>query len=210
MPWLAILLYDGGITTPSYCLTGQRASNARRGRRQVVEFRGVSERSGRPAVKMRASLSFYLLGPLRAQRGGALLTLRYNKARALLAWLALEPAFHTRDALADLLWPAAPTRVGRERLKRMLFHLREVLGDDVIEASRHVVRLKPNVLAWLDARDFQQRAETGRCLSGGRNTSFTRAQLDAFEQAVRLVRGPFLHGLDVADAPALEHWIDRH
>ncbi len=157
---------------------------------------------------MRASLSFYLLGPLRAQRGGALLTLRYNKARALLAWLALEPAFHTRDALADLLWPAAPTRVGRERLKRMLFHLREVLGDDVIEASRHVVHLKPNVLAWLDARDFQQRAETGRCLSGGRNTSFTRAQLDAFEQAVRLVRGPFLHGLDVADAPALEHWID--
>jgi DNA-binding SARP family transcriptional activator len=157
---------------------------------------------------MRASLSLYLLGPLRAQRDGTVLTLRYNKARVLLAWLALEPGFHTRDALADLLWPTAPTQGGRERLKRMLFHLREVLGDDVIETSRHIVRLNPLATPWLDARDFMQRADASRRPPGHHEGSFTRAQIDAFEQAVRLVRGPFLHGLEVADAPALEQWID--
>lgn len=158
---------------------------------------------------MRASLSLYLLGPLRAQRDEAVLTLRYNKARALLAWLALEPGFHTRDSLADLFWPDAPTQAGRDRLKRMLFHLREVLGDDVVETSRHVVRLNPQASPRLDTQDFLRLAETGRRAVDGHEPPFTRAQLEAFEQAARLVRGPFLHGLEVSDAPTLEQWIDN-
>jgi len=157
---------------------------------------------------MRASLSLYLLGPLRAQRDGVVLTLRYIKARALLAWLALEAGFHTRDALADLLWPAESTQSGRERLKRMLFHLREVLGDDVIETSRDVVRLNPQASVWLDASDFLEASDHAGRSSSDAETFFSRAQLETFDQAVRLVRGPFLHGLDLTDTAALEQWID--
>ncbi|WP_153098852.1 AAA family ATPase [Paraburkholderia hayleyella] len=156
---------------------------------------------------MRAPLSFSLLGPLHLQRADTPLTLKYNKARSLLAWLILEPGFHTRDRLADLFWPAASTQSGRDRLKRMLSHLRGVLDDPLFDANRDTLRLNPQRPIHCDVREFLQRAAMGLHTVEGVTQPLSRMQLGALCHAASLYRGPFLHGLDVTDAPLLEHWI---
>lgn len=101
------------------------------------------------------TVSLYLLGPPRIERAGGAASLKYNRARALLAYLALEPGFHTRDSLAELFWPNEPTTQGRDKLKRMLFELREALGDHCVEGDRYVVRLAPVSTVWVDAIAFE-------------------------------------------------------
>ncbi|CAM2138704.1 Bacterial transcriptional activator domain-containing protein [Pararobbsia alpina] len=101
------------------------------------------------------TVSLYLLGPPRIERAGSVAALKYNRARGLLAYLALEPGFHTRDSLAELFWPNEPTTQGRDKLKRMLFELREALGERAIEGDRYVVRLAPLSTVWVDAIAFE-------------------------------------------------------
>ena len=161
------------------------------------------------------TVSLFLLGPPRIERAGAVPALKYNRARALLAFLALEPGFHTRDSLADLLWPQEPTSQGRDKLKRMLFELREALGDHCIEGDRHVVRLAPLSTVWVDALAFE--ADTDPVLpapppAAGFEAdsvgSGWREALDRCARAVDLYRGPLLQGLKIDDAPDFESWLD--
>jgi DNA-binding SARP family transcriptional activator len=160
-------------------------------------------------------VSLFLLGPPRIERAGAAPALKYNRARALLAYLALEPGFHTRDSLADLLWPQEPTAQGRDKLKRMLFELREALGDRCIEGDRHVVRLAPSTMVWVDALAFE--ADTDPVLpapppaAGVEAESVARGWRDALDRcarAVELYRGPLLQGLRIDDAPDFDAWLD--
>ena len=57
-----------------------------------------------------AHLSLALLGPMQITLGGQPVSgIAYHKARALLAYLAIESDRpHPRDALVGLLWPALP------------------------------------------------------------------------------------------------------
>ncbi|CAB3778781.1 AfsR/SARP family transcriptional regulator [Pararobbsia alpina] len=163
------------------------------------------------------TVSLFLLGPPRIERAGAAPALKYNRARALLAYLALEPGFHTRDSLADLLWPQEHTPQGRDKLKRMLFELREALGDRCIEGDRHVVRLAPSSMVWVDALAFE--ADTDPVLPapppppavGVEAESVARGWRDALDRcarAVDLYRGPLLQGLRIDDAPDFDAWLD--
>ena len=56
---------------------------------------------------MASTVSIHLLGPLTIGTAQGPVVLRYQKARALLAYLLLERGFHTRDALAFLMWPGS-------------------------------------------------------------------------------------------------------
>jgi DNA-binding SARP family transcriptional activator len=161
------------------------------------------------------TVSLFLLGPPRIERAGAAPALKYNRARALLAYLALEPGFHTRDSLADLLWPQEPTAQGRDKLKRMLFELREALGERCVEGDRHVVRLAPSSMVWVDALAFE--ADTDPVLpapgpaAGVEAESVARGWRDALDRcarAVELYRGPLLQGLRIDDAPDFDAWLD--
>jgi DNA-binding SARP family transcriptional activator len=161
------------------------------------------------------TVSLFLLGPPRIERAGAAPALKYNRARALLAYLALEPGFHTRDSLADLLWPQEPTAQGRDKLKRMLFELREALGERCVEGDRHVVRLAPSSMVWVDALAFE--ADTDPVLPapppavGVEAESVARGWRDALDRcarAVELYRGPLLQGLRIDDAPDFDAWLD--
>src|SRR3954463_10870663 len=54
----------------------------------------------------------------------------YNKARALLVYLAIEADRpHHRDALVGLLWPELPDTAARTNLRQALANLRETIGD---------------------------------------------------------------------------------
>jgi DNA-binding SARP family transcriptional activator len=68
-----------------------------------------------------------LLGGLRAERAEETITrFRSQKIGALLAYLALFPQrSHTREELADLLWPDAEPEVARTNLRTASWSHRE-------------------------------------------------------------------------------------
>jgi DNA-binding SARP family transcriptional activator len=73
-----------------------------------------------------AHLSIALLGPFQACLDGQpITTFKSDKARALLAYLAVEAARpHARDTLAALLWPDWPEAYARSSLRSALANLR--------------------------------------------------------------------------------------
>jgi len=152
---------------------------------------------------MRSSLSLYLLGPLAMESADGPLSIRYNKARALLAYLAMESGFHTREALAFLLWPDASAQGGRENLRRMLFLLKDALSPDAIESNREVLRLRAEAGLWTDVGTF-----TG-ILDAEQRSLAIGASIDSerISHAVALYRGEFLQGLELDDAPDFCNWV---
>ena len=65
-------------------------------------------------------LSLALLGPPVVKRDGEPVTFDTRKAIALLALLAVTGREHSREQLADLLWPDADSAKGRASLRRTL------------------------------------------------------------------------------------------
>ncbi|AKI60823.1 BTAD domain-containing putative transcriptional regulator [Pandoraea apista] len=157
---------------------------------------------------MQATRSLYLLGPMRVEQGKQACAVKYTKARGLLAYLALQPGYHTRGALADLFWPDEDGQGGRDKLKRMLFHLRDTLGDELFESDRQVVRLRPETGLWIDAHVFASMIEQANRTLDGVTGLDLAANLQHLADAVALYQGPFLHGLSVRDTPDLEQWIE--
>ncbi|VVD91983.1 BTAD domain-containing putative transcriptional regulator [Pandoraea soli] len=157
---------------------------------------------------MQATRSLYLLGPMRVEQGKQACAVKYTKARGLLAYLALQPGFHTRGALADLFWPDEDGQGGRDKLKRMLFHLRDTLGDELFESDRQVVRLRPETGLWIDAHVFASMIEQANRTLDAVTGLDLAAHLQHLADAVALYQGPFLHGLSVRDTPDLDQWIE--
>ena len=101
-----------------------------------------------------AHLSISLLGALRISRDGELLTNFADKARALLAYLAVESDQpHRRDTLAGLLWPDQPQKRARQSLRQALSDLRKAIGDcdeaPFLLVSGETIQFNPDCAHWL-------------------------------------------------------------
>ncbi|OBS09058.1 AAA family ATPase [Acidihalobacter prosperus] len=91
------------------------------------------------------ALRLSLLGPIEIefqnrQFSGA----PHDKGFMLLSYLAAESDRpHSREALAEMLWPDLPAERGRHNLRQTLFRLRSLLGNgaagDFLETDRHRV-----------------------------------------------------------------------
>lgn len=108
------------------------------------------------------------------------------KALALLAYLALEPGPHSREALADLLWGESPEVEARASLRQALRQLRVGLGDAVC-CDRHQVALGEPVRC--DVLEFLRLAEYD----------------PAAAASIDIPR--FLAGFSVRHAPSFEEWL---
>ena len=84
-----------------------------------------------------------LFGSPVLERNGRSHHLPRRKARALLAYLAVNPQSHSRESLVALLWPEHTTSEGRADLSRTLSLLRKKLGAKAILADRETVQLNP-------------------------------------------------------------------
>lgn len=103
-----------------------------------------------------------------------------NKARALLAYLALGPESpHTRTSLASLLWPDIPDEMAFGNLRSVLSNLRSILDKNtdfsipLLLSDYHTVRLNPAADFTCDAIQFEDRLNAGdleaaAALYGGR------------------------------------------
>jgi DNA-binding SARP family transcriptional activator len=116
---------------------------------------------------------------------------RWQKHLALLVYLALSPdRTRARSHLVGLLWPEKPERQARHALNQALSRLRRGLGRDRLICSKQAIALAEGGLA-VDALVFDD----------------LRARHPG--DAVALVRGDFLEGFDLPDAPGFEEWAMR-
>ncbi|MFZ6027826.1 MAG: AfsR/SARP family transcriptional regulator [Chloroflexota bacterium] len=130
---------------------------------------------------------------------------RSNRARALLAYLAVESSrAHARAGLAADFWPDLPEADGLHNLRQTLVRLRQALRDDQADPphlliTRQDVRFNPQSDYTLDVADFDaQIAAAGPQLAG--------LGVTLLENAVALYQGEFLHGFSLPDSYAFDEW----
>ena len=135
-------------------------------------------------------LRLALLGPPVVLRDGLPVTFDTRKAVALLALLAVTGREHSREQLADLLWPEADSAKGRASLRRTLSVTAAAMGSGLI-ISRAAVTLELAAVE-VDVREFE-------ALIG-------RADAGSLERAVQLYRDDFLSGFVLRGCPDFEEW----
>ncbi len=121
-----------------------------------------------------------------------------DKVRALLVYLALnQDRPQRREALAALLWSDQPEKRARANLRRALANLRQVIDDEdghYLYISRQTLQFNPAANAIIDALQFEQLLND------------EEPGLAQVEEAVALVKGPFLDGFSIDDSIAFEEW----
>ncbi|HOT92645.1 MAG TPA: tetratricopeptide repeat protein [Anaerolineae bacterium] len=158
-----------------------------------------------------AQLNIQLLGTLQITLDGNPLTgFATDKARALLAYLALENAHPLRrDALATLLWPDQPENKARQNLRQTLLYLRQTLKEDdqcpFLLIDRETVQLNPASDYRVDVAEFQALHTTCR---GHRHRRTERCLpcMRRLERMTELYHGEFLANFYVSDSALFEEW----
>jgi DNA-binding SARP family transcriptional activator/tetratricopeptide (TPR) repeat protein len=135
-------------------------------------------------------LSLALLGPPVVLRDGLPVTFDTRKAIALLALLAVTGREHSREQLADLLWPEADSAKGRASLRRTLSVTAAAMGAG-LTISRAAVSLELGAVQ-VDVREFE--------------SLITRPDAICMERAVQLYRDDFLSGFVLRGCPDFEEW----
>jgi DNA-binding SARP family transcriptional activator len=158
------------------------------------------------AARAAAQIEIDLLGAPDVRRAGSVCNLHTRKALALLAFLASEGGLHPRATVVDLLWPAAGETRGRAVLRSTLYTLRDSLGpegSDVLVAERDLLGLTSEAFS-LDLRALEQ----ARRLTLAPDIRADQPErLRALSAAVARVRGPFMEGFTLPDAPDFEAWV---
>jgi len=150
--------------------------------------------------------TFNFLGQFEVMVGRVRVTDFYSdKARALLAYLALEPKTHERAVLAALLWPEIADKHARTNLRSTLYRLRQTLdaaaplaAAQLLTVSRQSVQLNAEG-AIIDVHRFQMLLDEAAATSP--------PPLETLAGAIDLYAGELLAGFSLADAPAFEEWL---
>ncbi len=162
-----------------------------------------------------SGLKVYLLGTFHVVYEGEPITdFRTDKARALLAYLAVEQERpHYRESLATLLWPEMPLQDARRNLRVTLHRLRETLKDQgstsrLFNLSRDTVQCRPDAF-WVDALTFERLYRTVQHHSHADLLTCSEC-LHRLTQAVHLYQGDFLAQFVLSDTLAFTEWVIIH
>lgn len=156
-------------------------------------------------------LSLSLLGPWQVTLDGEPVVFKYDKARALLAYLAAEADRpHRRETLMAMLWPDLPESAARNNLRQALANLREAIADRKADppylfANRTAVQFNPKSNYWLDIQAIIDLLATCEH-HPHRNTASCRSCARWRQQAADLYRGPFLAQFSLPDSITFEEW----
>ena len=137
--------------------------------------------------------------------------LRSAKACALLCYLTVETnQAHRRDKLVDLLWPEYTETSARANLRRALADLRQAISDheaipSFLQITRETLQFNTASDAWVDVIAFNKLLGLSLPASPGRLPN-DPVNIDQFEEAVALYRGPFLEGFSIPDSIPFEEW----
>jgi tetratricopeptide (TPR) repeat protein len=150
--------------------------------------------SGKPRGSDTPSADIHCIGPFAVTgRDAATITFQTQKAKAIVAMLALAPrGVRSRSWLRDKLWSDRDEQQAAASLRQALLEIRRAFaacGADLVTADRHTVRLDL-ARVWVDRLHYAAQPERLKARLEGRDP----ASLD------------FLEGMDICD-PEFEEWL---
>lgn len=124
----------------------------------------------------------WLLGGLSLEELTGPIALPKGQLQNLFAYLILQPKIpHSRERVANLLWPEAdPNKAGRN-LSNLLYRLKQILGPNWLETDPETLTLRTSPNLWVDVRAFEHLV--------------TDPAPDALQQAAALYQGDLLPSL---------------
>ena len=141
-------------------------------------------------------LRLELFGSPRLQIDGSPIQgLKSSKARGLLIYLAVTGEYHSRLALASLLWGNLAEQSARGNLRKAIQTLRTHCGN-FVEIEREGLQLDRSANVWVDVVEFK----------GLLQETSQQSMMDMLYRAVDLYKGDFLTGFYLHNAPEFETW----
>ncbi len=129
-----------------------------------------------------------VLGDLRISLNGTPLTGFVSiKSQALFLYVALNPGYHQRSFLVNLLWSEAAESDGKTSLRQVLANLKKI--------AKGAIDIQRQTVAWQGERPFIDLDQL--------------PQTTDWQTLHPVLRGRFLEGFVVKDAPLFEEWLGR-
>ncbi len=162
-------------------------------------------------------LRLAVLGPPEVYHDGSRLSFALRKAQALLLYLAVEGGQHPRSKLAALLWPDSEASDARRTLRNALGLLRSLLADSHSAPAQHthllsqgeLIGLNPQAPLELDLAVVQQASSAVQRFATLPSEPQRAALVAQFQQALTLVRGPFLDGFWLREETSFDAWHEQ-
>ncbi len=153
------------------------------------------------------TLTLRLMGRFEAiLPGQAVAQFESNKVKALLAFLAAEPnQVHSREALAEMLWPGLPQTSAATNFRHILSSLRKTIGDRLARPpflwiTRETVQINRSSSLQVDQWDFEKAFNQSPDAGQKQPSTLHLASI------CDLYHGPFLDGLDCHSEP-FDRWV---
>ncbi|MFW6068531.1 MAG: AAA family ATPase [Chloroflexota bacterium] len=144
-------------------------------------------------------LHLALLGAPQVRHGQKPLSFRTRKGLALLTYLAVEEGIHTRERLTALFWPESDPSSGRANLRSTLMYLRKTLAHGNEAAPDHLL-VERGALGFDRSAVYELDLETVEAATDAAGEA-------SLQDAINLVRGEFLEGFSLPDAPEFDDWM---
>jgi DNA-binding SARP family transcriptional activator len=158
-------------------------------------------------------LHLYALGPPEVRLGENLVTFPTRKTLALLIYLAIESGPQPREALATLLWPEANPERSHASLRNTLDHLQTALRQasgqaqtSYLFATHNSLNLDPEANIDFDLRMVERAYMLARADRSSRTLPDGSVSLPLLLSAAACLRGDFLAGFSLGDAPDFDDW----
>src|SRR5512146_132340 len=159
-----------------------------------------------------AALEIALLGTFKVSHHGQTLPgFRYDKVRALLAYLAVEKErAHRRDELVGLFWPDSSEEDARTSLRQALAQLRSAISDcrpaqEILLVNRECVQWNPEADADVDVIGFEETLKSTR-LHSHRSPASCRFCAQQLALAAGRYQGDFLAHFFIPGSAPFEDW----
>jgi DNA-binding SARP family transcriptional activator len=125
--------------------------------------------------------------------------LHLRRTQELFAYLLLHNGRpHSREILANLMWPRSTTQQARKYLRHTLWQLQSALDSAVpidsggiLSVDHDWLRIDREIDVWLDTAEFERAYLLVQGVSG---SEFDRRQREAVQAALGLYRGDLLEG----------------
>jgi LuxR family transcriptional regulator, maltose regulon positive regulatory protein len=128
-----------------------------------------------------------------------------RKATALLAFLGLSETPRSRERLATFFWPDFDQTHALANLRRTLFSIKQLLGQEILISGHDHVGINPDSSVWQDVNEFHLLLETVKKHQHNEISKCAEC-INNLEKVISLYRGDFLEGLNLRDCPDFDDW----
>lgn len=160
------------------------------------------------------NLKLLALGPPEVRLGENLVVFPTRKTQALLFYLSIEGGQQPREHLASLFWPESSPDLSYASLRNTLSRLQTALRDpndtgnsSYLTVTNSALGLNPEAVIDLDLQKVERAFTMANSERSDRSLPAGSNSQPVLQEAVSLLRGEFLSGFSLGDAPAFDDWV---